>query len=126
MSILLLAPLALAQEPATVAEQGGRFGIGIQAAYPASGISGLYQVNDKVTAQAVLGGGFGYTTLSGRLWYRFNQTGTYDIYGFGTLGYWSYRGGSGSIAIGGGSGVEVSWRELLELEDCPPIFSNFE
>src|SRR5690606_33114638 len=55
---LVLAPgAALAQDGAQTSQQdrGSRFGIGVQSSWPAYGLSGIYDANDRMTAQLVLG-----------------------------------------------------------------------
>lgn len=85
--------LALAT-PRLEAQEASRFGIGFQSSWPAYGISGIYDVNDKVTAQVVLGAFGALTTISARGLYHFQKEQKHSLYGYGTAGLWrhSFRG----------------------------------
>lgn len=141
--------VALPQEPETAArpaaqEEGGSpFGIGFQSSWPAWGISGLYDLNPTLTAQAVLGTFGPLSTISGRLLYHFNRQETHNFYGFGTVGVWrarydvpvfegfsfrTERRTESVVGLGGGAGVELNWREIIQMEEgsFPPLFSTID
>lgn len=73
-----------------VGAQSGSFGVGTGSSWPAYGLSGTYRVNDRVTAEAILGFFGSVQSLAGRGWYRFKQDPTYDLYGFATAGLFRY------------------------------------
>jgi len=113
----------------TVGVQGGRYGIGFASSWPVYGISGTIQVSETITGEAVLGFLGYYTSIGGRLWYRFSRNEQYDIYGFGGLGLYRYNRGildTNSLVLGVGAGGEVSLMKLIDDEDFPPIFLNAE
>ncbi len=117
--------------------ENGRFGVGFQSSWPAYGLSGMYDLNDRLTAQAVLGAFGTLTTVSGRGLYHFQREEKYSLYGFGTVGVWrhSYRvigvsESETSPGVGGGAGLELDWRRLLDGSGngsgFPPIFSSID
>lgn len=117
--------LALAT-PRLEAQEASRFGIGFQSSWPAYGISGIYDVNDKVTAQVVLGAFGALTTISARGLYHFQKEQKHSLYGYGTAGLWrhSFRGfgvseTENSPGLGAGAGVELNWREIIDDGDEP-------
>jgi len=118
-------------------EPNGRLGVGFQSSWPAYGLSGLYDVNERITAQAVLGAFGSLTTLSGRGLYHFQREEKYSMYGFGTVGIWRHSfqvlGSSESQTspgVGGGAGLELDWRRLLDASGdgsgFPPLFSSID
>jgi hypothetical protein len=117
--------------PPAPSDGGSPFGLGFQSSWPAYGLSGLYDMNERITLQAVLGALGTVSTLSGRLLYHFGRQPKYSPYAFGTVGLWrySYRGlGSRSsestVAFGGGAGVELDWRGILTAEGETPTFPS--
>lgn len=133
-ALLVLAAAA----PLRAQDNGSRFGIGFQSAFPAYGISGLYDVSDRITAQAILGAFGTLTTVSGRVMYNFQKEEKHALYGFGTTGLWrhSYRSVLGNsdtesvLGVGGGAGVELNWRTILDGDNpdstFPRLFSSFD
>ena len=111
---------------------GSPFGIGFQSSWPAYGISGLYDVSDAFTAQAVLGLLGTVSTISGRGLYHFQRMPKYRAFGFGTVGLWRYGYGNSlhenTVGIGGGGGVELNWQTIINSEESsfPPLFSTVE
>jgi len=137
--LFLLVPVAVGQDAPneqsadtpdlTVGVQGGPFGVGTASSWPAYGLSGTYLVNERVTAQAVLGFFGTVSSFSGRGWYRFNRNDNYDIYGYAGAGLYRYDSGidvESVLGLGAGAGVEVSLAKLFDDEDFPPIFANSE
>lgn len=110
------------------AHDPGPFAVGFQSSWPAYGISGIYNVTDKIGAQLVVGAFGSWTTLTGRGLYRFAPGEKYSPYGFGTAGVYRYSYGSigtaseSSVIVGAGGGVEVSLPALFEDSDFPPLF----
>ena len=138
-AVFALVPSALAQEVSdeqppdapmeTVGIQGGKFGVGTASSWPAYGLSGTYLINERVTAQAVLGFFGTVSSFSGRGWYRFNRNDNYDLYGYAGAGLYRYDYGfdvENVLGLGAGAGVEVSLAKLFDNEDFPPIFANSE
>lgn len=124
-------------------EDGSPFGVGFQASWPAWGLSGIYDVNDRLTAQAVVGLFGALSNLSARGLYRFSQEDAYDLYGFGTVGLWrarttvpvldgfsvrAERRTENVLGFGAGGGIELNWQRLISREDgsFPPLFSTLE
>ncbi len=103
-----------------------KFGVGITSSYPAYGISGLYDMSEKVTLQAVLGAFGSVTAVSGRGMFRFDRKEKYDWYGFGTVGMWTCTYCSSTLGFGGGAGAELKWSKIFGDADFPPLFSTFE
>lgn len=134
LSMAMLALLVGAVEAR--AQDDPRFGIGFQSSWPAYGISGLYDVNEKFTAQVVVGAFGTLTTLSGRGMYHFQRQPKHSLYGFGTLGLWrhSYRAfgfseSENSPGVGGGAGIELDWRRIVDdAEDStfPRLYSSID
>jgi hypothetical protein len=139
--LLLVVPPAAAQDQAapsqanaqesdlTVGVQGGRFGVGTASSWPAYGLSGTYHVNEKVTAQAVLGFFGTVSSFSGRGWYRFTRDIKYDLYGYAGAGLYRYDyvfDTENVLGLGAGVGIEASLQKLFDDDDFPPIFANSE
>lgn len=103
-----------------------RFGIGTGSAFNAFGISGTYDVNETITAEAILGIFGSLTSLGGRVWYRFNRNEGYDLYGFGGVSFLSYGSfiDEDAVGVSGGVGIEVGLPQLIGDPDFPPIFLN--
>lgn len=133
--------LAAADTGATVGTQGGKFGIGLGAAYPAYGLSGTMQISKKYTAEAILGLFGDITTIGGKVWYRFNTNEVYDIYGYGGVSmhryryryydydpyYDRYRNRTETVpGVGAGAGLDLSLPKLIKDDGFPPLFLNFE
>lgn len=81
------------EEKQEVARTQMRYGVGFQTSFPAYGVSGMYNVNEKSSIQAVLGPFGDLKTFACRVLYRFNRKTfphTYNVYGYGMLGFWSY------------------------------------
>lgn len=92
-----------------------KYGIGLQWAAPAFGVSGMYNFTNRITGQAVLGFIGGLQTYAARGLYRFKRQKTLSLYGYGTLGAWRYSGAltsSSALGFGGGVGVEYGWGQL--------------
>lgn len=139
---LTFAQVALAQDgqETTQESNSSKWGVGFQSSWPAWGISGIYDVNELVSAQVVLGAFGSLTVLSGRILYRFNRREAYDLYGFGTLGVWRYtsdvfffdrgliRQTETVLGLGGGGGIELNWQKILasSTDSFPPLYSTVD
>jgi hypothetical protein len=118
---------ALAQD----GESDSPFGIGFQSSWPSYGVSGLYDMSERITLQAIVGALGTVTNFGGRALYRFQLEDKYDLYGFGAAGALRYSVAGFSenaIGFGGGGGVELDWRRIFTPEDdsFPPLFSTID
>jgi len=133
--------LALALLPGFVSAQeaedadDSRFSVGFQSSWPSYGLSVRYDLSDKLQAQGVLGALGTLTNFSGRLNYAFQDKEKFDIYGYGSVGFWRYSYdflGAGasetSIGAGGGAGLEFDLQELIAPEDgdFPSLYASLE
>lgn len=132
---IALTILAAVPQVAAAQDEGSKFGIGFQSSFPAYGISGLYDVSEQITAQAVLGLFGSLTTISGRGLYHFNIQPKYNLFGFGTVGFWRYNHPFGiddesTIGLGGGAGIELDWEAIVTNDGqngtFPPLYSTFD
>lgn len=103
---LLVASTVSAQETGRVADEH-RYGVGFTATFPSYGLSGMYDVSDQISAQAIIGALGTVSNVSGRVLHRFNQHPKYDVFGFGSAGMW-FGGGASVAGVGGGGGVELN------------------
>ncbi len=132
LTILLVSALASpVRAGAQEGESDSPFGIGFQSSWPSYGISGLYDMSERITLQAIVGALGTVTNFGGRALYRFQMEDKYDLFGFGAVGAlrYSYIGLSESaLGFGGGAGIELDWREIFSPEDrsFPPLFSTID
>ena len=121
-----------ADDEAAGIESASPFGVGFQASWPAYGLSGLYDVNEQITAQAVIGFLGTVTTFAGRGIYRFQRDDLYNLYGFGEAGVLRWAGAGfaseTALGIGGGAGIEFDLAEAFssETDSFPPLFASLE
>lgn len=113
-----------------------KWGAGFQGSFPAYGLSGMMDINEMISVQAILGFFGSLNTYAGRGLYRFKKEEDWEIYGYGMIGAWSYDGvrfrtGFGIenytetvIGFGAGAGLEYDWRAFNP--DLPPLFWNIE
>lgn len=105
-----------------------RFGVGFQSTWPAFGLSGMMDITETITAQAVFGFFGSFTTVTGRGLYHFRQEEFWDMYGYGMLGLWRYNTrfieAENSLGIGVGAGIQYDWRALDS--NLPPIYWSIE
>lgn len=109
------------------------FGIGFQSSWPAYGLSGIWDLSEKFTAQGVIGAFGGLTTLSARGLYHFQREEKYSLYGFGTPGIWrnSYRvldrsESETSPGFGGGASIDLNWRSIVGDDESRPLYSSID
>ncbi len=99
-------------------------GVGVQLTWPAYGVSGILDLGDRLSVQAVLGVGYGLG-LTGRALYRLTPQELFTPYGYGALGYWSSYSTFGGVPnFGAGVGAEADLRRFIE--DLPPLFGHVE
>jgi hypothetical protein len=113
-----------------------KYGAGFQGSFPAYGLSGMMDINEQISVQAIIGFFGNLNTYAGRGLYRFKKEDQWELYGYGMVGAWSYDGvrvGTGPIfenytetvlGFGAGAGIEYDWRALAP--DLPPLFWNVE
>ena len=116
-----------------------KWGVGFQGTFPGNGISGMMDINEQISVQAILGFWGNLNTYAGRGLYRFKKEDDWEIYGYGMIGAWSYDGvrvrtigllleshshTETVIGFGAGAGIEYDWRALDP--DLPPLFWNIE
>jgi hypothetical protein len=121
-----------------VSMQGGRYGVGFASTWPAYGLSGTFQLNEAMTAEAIVGAFGTISNFGGRLWYRFNLNPSYDLYGFGGVGLLRYgyrefvsfsetrRATENVLGLSGGIGLETGLQALFGDQNLPPLFFNWE
>jgi len=133
VAALLCAPsMAFSQEaqPDQVGRSGaGPWSVGFQSAWPAWGLSGSFDVDERITAQAIVGAFGTLTNFGGRGLYRFSLEPSYNLYGYGTVGVWNYSGivRENVVGFGGGGGIELDWRRLFSDDGSfPPLFSTID
>jgi hypothetical protein len=134
-ALAALLALCFSAVPGTLTAQeteksGSPFGIGFESSWPSYGLSGIYDVNDRISAQAVVGAFGTVTNFSGRGIYRFTREDNYNVFGFGTAGLWNYSGltDESVLGLGAGAGVELDWQRILASNGTgfPPLFSSIE
>ncbi len=134
-TVLAFLAISALASPGVASAQDGEsnspFGIGFQSSWPSYGISGLYDMSEQITLQAIIGALGTVTNFGGRALYRFQMEDKYDLFGFGAVGALRYSvpGFSESaIGFGGGAGVELDWQRILTPEDnsFPPLFSTID
>lgn len=113
------------------AQDASPWSIGFQSSWPVYGLSARYDMNEKFTAQGVVGAAASLFSVSGRGNYRFEQAEKYDLFGYAALTFWNWSGSGileseSTIGFGAGGGIEVDWPTILEEDDFPPLFSTFE
>ena len=106
------------------ADKGDTY-IGVQS----NGFSAKYDLNDKITAQALLGFWGDVSSYTGKLNYKFKKGDHYDLYGYGEAGMlvWSgdhYSSSESVPTFGGGAGGELDLRRFDP--DFIPLFVNLE
>jgi len=129
LGMLVLLALAVPQRALAQYDSASPFGIGFQSAWPSYGISGLYDVNEQITVQAIIGALGTVTNFGGRGIYRFQIEPKYNLYGFGTVGLWRYDytiDTESVVGFGGGAGVELDWRRILEDDSFPPLYTSLD
>jgi len=135
LTMFLVPSLLQAQEQQDTTEteiERFRYGVGFQGTFPASGISGMMRVTDDIQIQAIAGIFGGIRTFSGRGLYTFQEERYWDLYGYGMIGAWSYRGWTSIqnrrtetvLGLGAGAGFQYDWRAFVP--DFPPIAWNLE
>lgn len=68
-----------------------KIGAGLQSSFPTFGISGIYNLNEQMAAQAVLGFIGSTSAFGGRFLYRFRREENYNFYGYGMLGIFRHK-----------------------------------
>jgi hypothetical protein len=129
VSLFLLLPFwANAQSTTDVTDpEPTKYGVGFQSAFPAYGLSGMMDINEDISVQAIVGFFGSLKTFAARGLYNFQREDYWNLYGFGMLGVWNYSIGSVSETVPGfglGAGISYDWRAFNA--DLPPLFWNLE
>ena len=89
---------------------------GLQSSWPSHGLSVKMDFTDKITGQAVVGFLGTLNNYSVRGLYKFKKEQFYDMYGYGSLGLWtwsdSFYADESVVGVGGGAGIEYDLRGL--------------
>lgn len=123
---LAAAPLAVAAQETVAADEGtSKLSAGVQLVWPAYGFSAMYDVNDRLTVQGVLGSaGYGLS-ITGRGIWNFSSDEKYTPYVFGAVGAWTGYEAFGSVPhFGGGAGAKMDLRQIDP--DLPPLTVSLE
>jgi len=120
-----------------IAQADNKYAAGMQSSFPAWGISGKMKIDDKITAQAILGPMGSLGTYAARGLYTFKSEKEYDMYGFGMLGLFTYEGKTLNLitlqnevttevgtGFGAGVGIEANWQHLAP--EMPPVYFSGE
>jgi hypothetical protein len=103
---------------------------GFQSSWPSHGLSVKMDFNDKVTGQAVVGFFGDLNNYSVRGIYKFKKEAFYNLYGYGSLGLWTWDSDYASwddesvVGFGGGAGFEYDLRGIDR--SFIPLFVNAE
>jgi len=103
---------------------------GFQSTWPSHGLSVKMDFTDKITGQAVVGFLGDLSHYSVRGLYKFKKEQFYNMYGYGSLGLWTwdsdYSGWKDEsvVGVGGGAGIEYDLRGLDS--SFIPLFVNAE
>ena len=131
--VLIMSGLMFAQKG--LPSSFSKYGVGFQATFPAYGLSGMYHLNDEASVQGMFGIFGDLKTYSGRYLYRFSHDKAWNMYGYGSVGFFTYT----SLVLdgfvlkektetvpgfGAGAGVEYSWQAFNP--NLPPLWSNLE
>lgn len=79
------------------------------------GLSGKYDITDKITAQGIVGlwGYGGLSSITGRINYKFKEKNYYSLYGYGSISSWSWSNSlydETVMGFGAGAGAEYDIR----------------
>ena len=103
---------------------------GFQSSWPSHGLSVKMDLNDKITGQAVVGFLGEINNYSVRGLYKFKKEQFYNMYGFGSLGLWTWNSDyvgwddESVVGIGGGAGFEYDLRGIDKT--FVPLFVSAE
>ena len=105
------------------------YGIGVQKLGAGWGISGVADINDQLSGQAVLGPFGDMHVYAVRGLYSFYRRMDWKLYAFGQGAYLKYRHNpdesrESALSFGAGVGLEYDWRR--DFPDMLPFFWNIE
>lgn len=126
VALLGAAPLyAQTTPPADEPLTRPRTGVGVQLTWPAYGVSGILDLNDRLSVQGVVGTTWGYgLSLTGRGLYRIEPQEKFTPYVFGAAGVWTGYLGYTAPSFAAGAGIELDARTFAP--DLPALFINLE
>ena len=125
---LALSTLLLSGLSTTVMANDGDVYVGFQSSgFSSNGISAKLDLTDKYTVQGIVGFFGDVNNYSVRGLYHFKQKDHYNLYGYGSLGMWSWNNAfydESVLGYGAGAGVEYDLRGLDS--EFIPLFVNLE
>lgn len=100
--------------------KNGKFGVGLITSgtfFGSFGLSAKKELTNEISAEAILGFLGTYTNFGAKGIYKFQKDAQYDLYGYGSLSYWSYsshyyygsRGYERTTGIGFGAGAGIEY-----------------
>ncbi len=101
-----------------------KVGVGFQSSFPVYGISGIYNLNEQMSGQAVIGFFGTVKIFSGRFLYKFKRQDNLNVYGYGMLGAFMHKSwvtleGKDKtetiLGLGAGVGIEYYFDGLPEI-----------
>lgn len=112
--------------------KNGKFGVGLSTsgAFGSFGLSAKKELTDDISAEVILGFLGTYTNFGAKGIYKFQKDAQYDLYGYGSLSYWSYDYGSrfyyGGREYGKTTGIGFGAGAGIEYDVAPDITVNGE
>jgi hypothetical protein len=105
-----------------------QFGVGIQSSWPTFGVSGMLDLDERVSVQGVVGLFGTINMFAARGLYRFSIEEMWSVYGYGAAGAVTHRylrrERETTLGLGAGVGLEYDWRAWSRK--LPPIQWNLE
>lgn len=135
--ILLLAQSSVLAQNNILDQEAGKYKVGFMASFPSYGLSGIMEINDKVSVQGILAPMGDLSNYSVRGLYKIEERESWHTYGYGSIGLWTHKytdysnnpygetETESAIGIGAGVGIEYDW-SIWYGEDTPPISSSLE
>ena len=120
--------LILAFQGFSSAQEKRDFRIGFMYSYPSYGLSGIMEVNDKISVQGIMAPAGVVGMYSVRGLYTFEEREKWFTYGYGSIGMWNYdylNDSESSFGFSAGAGIEYDL-SLRYGENFPPITTSLE
>ena len=108
----------------------GEYAVGWQSGFATFGIAGRVGINDKISAEGILGLFGALSNYGVRGLYTFQEKEYWGSYAFGSVGIWSWNSDIYGIddetafGFGAGVGIEYDWRAFGY--QLPPVSWNLE
>ena len=129
-ALVTVAMLALSTQATATDFSNKNIYAGFQSSWPSHGLSAKMDFTDKITGQAVIGFLGALNNYSVRGIYKFKKEQFYNMYGYGSLGLWTWDSDhhlyddESVVGVGGGAGFEYDLRGLDST--FIPLFVNAE